>query len=441
MRDLVDCGHHVAPRPGRDGSSVTTAVLARDGSETTRRAPSRVHFGGFEVLRAVAALMVVIHHAGSYAGPARTGSLYDLTAVMDSGVAVFFVLSGFLIYRPFVAAQVEGRPAQRTASFWWRRILRIVPAYWVALSFFWALGAFELGSDWWRYYLFLQIYSPTTVLGGVVQAWSLCTEMTFYLVIPLWAMALAALVKRGRTPGQTAALHLAGCALLWLGGTASRVAIEAWAPSKRGIAFDWLPTNLDLFATGMALAVLSVWAAHDDRLKARLDRLGARVEPWWLAAFALFLWYAYQVGPADFVTGYSGWFWHRRQISLAVFTLLLMFPAVFGPQDRTWVRTAWSWKPLVWLGTVSYGIYLWHFDWLKRSIASLGGLGQPAWPGWVHTPPGDSSFWYLVVVGVGAGVLFAAVSWYLLEEPLQRFKDGLRLRRRPGALGTVGARQ
>ena len=420
---------------------MTTAVTARDGSKTTRRASEVVHFGGFEILRAAAALMVVVHHAASYAGPARTGRLYDLTAVMDSGVAVFFVVSGFLIYRPFVAAQVEGRPTQRTATFWWRRVLRIVPAYWITLTFFWALGSFDLGAQWWRYYLFLQIYSPSTVLGGVVQAWSLCTEMTFYLFIPLWAMALAAVVRRGRSPGQTAARHILGCAVLWVSGALSRIAIEAWLPSKRGIAFNWLPTNLDLFATGMALAVLSVWAMHDDALRARLDRLAGRVEPWWLAAGAIFVWYAYQVGPADFATGYSGWFWHRRQIALGVFTLLLMFPAVFGAQDRGWVRRGWSWSPFVWLGTVSYGIYLWHFDWMKRSIASFGMLGDQQWPGWVHTPPGDSNFAYLLAVGLVAGCVFAAVSWYLLEQPLQRFKGGLRSQPRRGALGPAEAQQ
>ncbi|MCU1371721.1 MAG: acyltransferase [Ilumatobacteraceae bacterium] len=420
---------------------MTTAVLARDGFETTRLTPPRVHFGGFEILRAIAALMVVVHHAGSAAGPERTGRLYDLTAVMDSGVAVFFVLSGFLIYRPFVAAQVEGRTAQRTGGFWWRRVLRIVPAYWAALTFFWAIGTFDLGPQWWRFYLFLQIYSPSTVFGGIVQAWSLATEMSFYLFLPVWAMALAAVSRRARTVGQTVALHLAGCALLIVGGTASRIAIEAWAPSKVGIAFDWLPTNLDLFGTGMALAVVSVWSVHDDALRARLDRLAARVEVWWLAAAAIFLWYAYRIGARTFEEGYSGWFWHRRQLSLALFTLLMMIPAVFGPQDRTWARRAWSWKPVVWLGTVSYGIYLWHLDWMKRSITSLGAFGSPSWPGWVHSVPGDSSFPYLVVVGVGVGTVFAAVSWYLLELPLQRFKGGLRAQRAPGALGRHEAQQ
>jgi peptidoglycan/LPS O-acetylase OafA/YrhL len=373
--------------------------------------------------------MVVLHHAGSFAGAANTGRLEPLTAVMDGGVAVFFVLSGFLIYRPFALAAIDGRDAQHPLAFWWRRVLRIVPAYWVVLTFFWALGAFELGSQWWRYYLFLQIYSRETVLGGVVQAWSLCTEMSFYLLVPFWAALVARLAARA-APSRRAGAQLAGCAALWIAGFVARWAVEAWAPSYRPLSFNWLPANLDLFATGMALAVLSAWASQHAGVRARLDRLATPVVPWWLAAAALFTWYAYAVGPADFAVGYEGWFWHRRQLVLGTFTLLLLIPAVFGDQGRGALRRMWGWRPLVWVGTVSYGLYLWHFDWMRRSIASTDAFGQERWPGWVHTRPGDSSFWYLVAVGMGVGLLFAAVSWYLLEQPLARYKGLVR-----GALG------
>ena len=104
-----------------------------------------------------------------------------------------------------------------------------------------------------------------------------------------------------------------------------------------------------------------------------------------------------------------------------------------------WAERLFAHPVLVGIGRRSYGIYLWHFDWMKRSIASAGGLGQPSWPGWVRTPLGDSSFPYLLVVGLGAGMAFAAVSWYLLEEPLQRFKGGLRRRSPRGALGAAEA--
>ena len=271
------------------------------------------------------------------------------------------------------------------------------------------------------------------MLGGVVQAWSLATEMSFYLLLPLWAAAVARLGS-ARPPARLR-WHLAGCAVLWLGGYASRVAIEAWWPAQRGLSFNWLPTNLDLFASGMALAVVSVWATTDGRVAGLLDGMAARVLPWWAAALGVFAWYAYAIGPADFATGYSGWFWHRRQLVLAVFTILLMVPAVFGDQTRGWARKAWSWRPIVFVGTVSYGLYLWHFDWMKRSIAGFDPFGGPTWSGWVHSPPGDSSFWFLLAVGVGVGMVFAAASWYLLEEPLQRFKDPRR------ALGQLRTRR
>ena len=112
---------------------MTVADRARRGSEATGPVSGAVHFGGFEALRALAASMVVLHHATSIAGPRRAGRLLTLASVMDGGVALFFVLSGFLIYRPFVAALVDGRPVQSTAAFWWRRILRIFPAFWLVL--------------------------------------------------------------------------------------------------------------------------------------------------------------------------------------------------------------------------------------------------------------------------------------------------------------------
>jgi peptidoglycan/LPS O-acetylase OafA/YrhL len=405
---------------------MTVAQTAREYDETTGPVAERRHFAGFEALRAVAAGMVVVHHAVALSGPARAGRLATPAAVMDGGVAIFFVLSGFLIYRPFVSASLDARGHPSWRSFWWRRALRIVPAYWVALTFFWLAGAFELGPNWWRYYLFLQIYDRYTSFGGIVQAWSLCTEVTFYLLIPLWASGLAVATRRIEG-GARALAHLAGCAALWLGGVAGRWAMERWWPAQRGISFNWLLTNLDLFATGMALAVVSAWAARDRALGARLDRLARSVWPWWAAALALFTWYAYRVGPVPFDPGYTGWFWHRRQFVLGAISALLLIPAVFGKADHGALRRVWAAGPLVWVGTVSYGWYLWHFDWMKRSVST------PDQPGWVTALAGDASLPYLLLVGFGLGLGCAALSWHLLEQPLQRWKD-LGWRRR-GALG------
>jgi peptidoglycan/LPS O-acetylase OafA/YrhL len=69
-------------------------------------------------------------------------------------VGVFFALSGFLLYRPYLAARLAGRPQPSTRSFLRRRWLRILPAYWVALTVLaiWPGLPGVFTGDWWRYY-------------------------------------------------------------------------------------------------------------------------------------------------------------------------------------------------------------------------------------------------------------------------------------------------
>ena len=82
-----------------------------------------------------------------------------------------------------------------------------------------------------------------------------------------------------------------------------------------GRTFQWLPANIDLFAIGMGVAVVSVWAIQDDRLRRLADLVSSagpsRGGP---AAIVLFVWYAYRVGPADLDTSATpGGSWQQRQ--------------------------------------------------------------------------------------------------------------------------------
>jgi peptidoglycan/LPS O-acetylase OafA/YrhL len=91
-------------------------------------------------------------HTGSWIG--------DYTARLDIGVTVFFLISGFLLYRPFVLARFHEAQPVRGRDFARRRLLRIVPAYWLALTVL-AIYPGLVGiwtHDWWIYYGFLQIY-------------------------------------------------------------------------------------------------------------------------------------------------------------------------------------------------------------------------------------------------------------------------------------------
>ncbi len=386
----------------------------------------------------MAAGAVVFHHSVAHAWPqydnvplVQVPLLAKLAHVMDGGVAVFFVLSGFLIYRPFVAAHLAGRPQMPARRFYWRRLLRIVPAYWVALSFFWAIGQYHLGGPGqaWRYYAFAQIYDRNTVLGGIVPAWSLNTEISFYLLIPAYAWLLGRLAQAWAARGEgeqgrvarRASVEGAAALMLFAAGYLARQVVSVADPGWRGLSFNWLLTNIDFFAAGMVVAVLSAWAvAQPDRLR-WTGALGRSPGACWAAAAVVFTWFAWQIGPAGFATGYRGGYWQLRAAVLALVSLLLLVPAVFGDQDRGAVRRALRWGPVQWLGTVSYGLYLWHLPFLDRLDTHTNPItGVVEWKGWIsgtiHLPAA-------LLVAFGFGLACAAASHYVVERPLQRFKD------------------
>jgi peptidoglycan/LPS O-acetylase OafA/YrhL len=171
-----------------------------------------------DALRAIAAIAVLGTHAAIFAGADYPGSeLGRYAQRLEVGLTIFFVISGFLLYRPFVAARLRRRDGPRTAAYAWRRLLRIAPAYWVALTLSALLvGKHEVFSaDAPYYYLLGQTYSSETLPGGLTQAWTLCVEIAFYAALPVYAL-LAARLLRGRPAGMQARAELAAIAALAL---------------------------------------------------------------------------------------------------------------------------------------------------------------------------------------------------------------------------------
>ena len=157
----------------------------------------------------MAVLSIVVYHV-SYATGANLGDrIGPLLSRLHVGVAIFFVVSGFLLYRPFLAARRGLGPAVGTGGYIRRRLLRIVPAYWTALTLLaiWPGLPGVFTGDWWIYYGFLQVYSTETYLQGIGPAWSLATEMAFYLVLPVFAVLVARVTQARRSvPGSGASL-------------------------------------------------------------------------------------------------------------------------------------------------------------------------------------------------------------------------------------------
>jgi peptidoglycan/LPS O-acetylase OafA/YrhL len=228
-------------------TATVTPVRAR--SPAVAPPPGNPRFALFDSLRAIAVLGVITFHVFSLSGAIARPVVGDAAVLLGvEGPLLFFVISGFLLYRPYVAARAEGRPAPSITRYARRRALRILPAYWVALTvlavFPGVVGVFT--SDWWRYYLFAQLYSRDTVGGGIPVAWTLCVEASFYVLLPLWALA----VRRLR-------LELGALALVAAAGIAIQVA------AARNAVSDLLATTVlgqcTWLALGMARRARCAW--------------------------------------------------------------------------------------------------------------------------------------------------------------------------------------
>ena len=377
--------------------------------------PGNPRFPLFDGLRALAALSVLLYHAGfqSRANEGDAG-LSPYLARLNIGVAVFFVISGFLLYRPLLAARLgEGAPI-RLRDYARRRALRIVPAYWVALT---VLALYPglpdmFSGHWWAYYGFAQDYSNSTVLGGIGPAWSLGCEVVFYALLPFLSLALdrlASLTGR-RVRWQLEVTVLGGLALASAGW-------RAYVNSRHGVPSSTFASTFGWFAAGMLLAVASVHL--------RREATG------WLRWVARHAWVGWVVAAIAYLVicralGLPGGFVFFEPLTtaqdLAVYGLSavvacgLALPAAFQQRSGPVARALGS-RVLAWLGLVSYGIYLYHGPIANALSGGVNSGGHPM-----------RKFVWLAAATAAIAIAAAALSYYLVERPLLRLKE-----RRPPA--------
>ena len=388
------------------------------------------HFACFDGLRAIAAVSILLLHTANTSGFSSRSSFGIYTSRLEVGVSVFFLISGFLLYRPFAVSHLAGRDAPSTPRFWERRLLRIVPAYWLALTVLtYGFHAITLGPGWQgvaSHYLFLQIYFPNQIFLGIPQAWSLCTEMSFYLILPLYG---ALVVARRSSKTIQMRRELIGLGIL----IAISYGFRWWALNipitKRvdgrvvGICYphcltapfstlysSWLPSYLDLFAFGMLLAVVSAWLAEK-----RSDPMWLQ-SPWipwvsWGGAAVAFFWVAHIGIPTSIIYVITPETNILRQTLYGAVAFFLLVPAVFGPQDRSIIRRLLRSWPVASVGVISYGVYLWHLNLMDELLQ---------WTGWTQ---GAVPYWLLAVTTFAITVAFSSASYFGLERPVLRFKN------------------
>lgn len=325
-------------------------------------------------IRAVAALLVVATHAAYTTGKYTHGFAGVAYSRLEIGVPIFFVLSGYLLFTPWVKAAASGSPAPSVKRYAWHRVRRIMPAYVVTVLAAYVIYHFRdagpnPGHNWWglfRNLTLTQIYTDNygfvLLHQGLTQMWSLAVEVAFYVALPLLAyLLLVTLCRRQWRPWLLLA-GMGGLALLSL----------AWLVLVHTVDFLpdgaklWLPGYLVWFLGGMALAVLAP--------------MGVRVYGFVAIPLAVICFVIActpiagepQTSPTGLAQALV------KMVFYAVIATLLVAPLALsdpGGSDSGggsgWYTSVLASRPMVWLGEISYEIFLVHLILMEVAMTNV----------------------------------------------------------------------
>lgn len=362
---------------------------------TTNRHQSE-SFPLIDVMRAVAALLVLVYHVIAIAGwqtfPASWWSAPFREGWM--GVDMFLVISGFVITLS-AARNFQANPHGFRRRFMARRIWRVAPLY-IATSlvflFFVQPQILTAGAN----YLALQVVTHSLFVHnlhhsthGAVNGptWSIGLEMQFYVLV---IVCIPWLVR------QRPWTILLGCVLLsW---TYRYITVQVLPPGEtppiiQMIYATQLPGTLDNFAIGIALALIKIqwpehkWLAQNSRVFVIWLVIALVLSAfWWIVFWPKKYYWIYP----DMIV-----FW-RTLLAAASGAWLAVF--ITCPRQTDWIS-----GPLRYLGRISYGIYLWHMP-ILLALKSVLGANQSLLLVWV----------------LSATLLMAALSWHAFEQRLSK---------------------
>lgn len=397
----------------------------------------RARIIGLDGVRGILCLSIAITHVTTHFSP-NTAQTW-MTSLLGFSLVYFFVLSGFLLFLPYVRNLSDDRDVARMPSigdYTLHRVARIMPVYlviflivnyllqvsYVENPVLQKVGTDEgtgMITDPWQLLANLtltQSYFPQYIQTGINPAWSLTLEYAFYASLPLLGMALFALRKRvSMNPLVLAALAPALLLVIGMVGRSLIPVVFAHSGSTDFMLLNWGPnwaavftksflTNADNFALGMFAAVVFVAMERGvlrERISKRVRVISAAAILPMLAVSAVTLAVANQFTTAGVA------------VVAALMILVIVAPLARGQKTKlaVWLDA----RPIRYVGEISLSAYLWHFP----MILVLGRLGVMA---------GDDAWgmWRNVVVLLAATIAVASITYYGVEKPVMKWAKTLR---------------
>jgi peptidoglycan/LPS O-acetylase OafA/YrhL len=393
----VDVGP--ADGPPADGGSPQREKL-------TARMPN------LDSLRGIAAIGILVSHAAYATGAVHVPFWGAWLSRLEGFVTFFFVLSGFVLFRPHVAASAGHARWPSAPQFYARRLTRIVPAYWllVIVSFLFLVEEIPDLRTWLRHVTFTQFYPNGIFWPGVGPAWTLTVEVVFYVLMPWVALAL---LRRSWRPVRTVLILMMAGLVISIGW------LSQVQPGRLSVLIHpmWFPTFAMAFAVGMSMAVVNI-ALRTGTAPGRwrvVERAAAA--PWacWGIALGLLALSTTAAGPLGGIGNPNAGELVAKHLLYVSFATLLLLPVIFG--RATSLHRLLSHPALRWIGTVALGLFLWH-------VVVIDVIAH------IYGPVFGTDYLWLVVRTLAGGLVLAALSWYLVERPSQRWVQRLLARGR-----------
>lgn len=395
-------------------------------------------------VRGIAVLMVIVFHVNRVTGDniwvqAANPLTSSISTAGGTGVTLFFVLSGFLLFMPFAKALLYKTNWPLGRVFYMRRVLRIFPAYYVSLFL---IILFQHPEYLHRDHLqnlalFLTFFMDSSratfrQLNG--PYWTLATEWQFYMLLPLIALGIAFLVSRvpikRRLPAVTICL---------LGIIVWGLFIRYWGlyylnnPSQTFLVpraelnvvifflFGITGKYTEDFAIGMFISLCYIYAQHP-KTDAKVVRGWQRLSPWMWAGGILIvvfdaMWhfkFSYVTTSWPFLASIMPGYNLINEMILAIGFGACIAAVLYGSAG---LRAIFNWPLLRWVGLISYSLYIWHLPLLvlfqSRVVPLLQNLHLNRYAIY-------SLFWLWVVVIIFP---FSFLFYLLIEKPWMKLGD------------------